>query len=137
MADDRVQQALLLLQEVGFMDLTNEEALTVLHPARKASQGVVAAVWACSPPQCERSIKAQVRWVGRGSGRSASAGVGRIDRGVHCGSPRFDNTLRKTAHGIQSAGELQGRRRSCRRPGCSLQVSAGREGEGQGKPSGC
>ncbi|KAJ1128301.1 hypothetical protein NDU88_006680 [Pleurodeles waltl] len=46
-----VQAALSLLKKAGRMDLVRQEALPALRPARKAAQGVAAAVMACSPPR--------------------------------------------------------------------------------------
>ncbi|KAJ1092295.1 hypothetical protein NDU88_005406 [Pleurodeles waltl] len=39
-----VEQALVLLRRAGRMDLVNQEALSALRPARRAAQGVAAAV---------------------------------------------------------------------------------------------
>ncbi|KAJ1190984.1 hypothetical protein NDU88_000301 [Pleurodeles waltl] len=63
MSDDWVQRALQLLQEARRMDLVRGEALKMLHPARKALDGVAAALWACSPSLRVRSAEAQVRVV--------------------------------------------------------------------------
>ncbi|KAJ1098175.1 hypothetical protein NDU88_003291 [Pleurodeles waltl] len=43
--------ALSLLKKAGHMDLVKQEALAALRRARKAAQGVAAAVLACSPPR--------------------------------------------------------------------------------------
>ncbi|KAJ1202858.1 hypothetical protein NDU88_006653 [Pleurodeles waltl] len=48
MADERVQRALLLLEEAGCMDLVKTEALSQFCLARKASQGVAGAGAACA-----------------------------------------------------------------------------------------
>ncbi|KAJ1092335.1 hypothetical protein NDU88_005446 [Pleurodeles waltl] len=77
MEGDCVETALALLRKAGRMDLVNQEALTALHPARKAAQGVVAVVLTCSPPRS--SIRAaQVRRPGRAMGRASTAKVGRV-----------------------------------------------------------
>ncbi|KAJ1088245.1 hypothetical protein NDU88_001403 [Pleurodeles waltl] len=51
MEGEYVQAALSLLKKAGRMDLVRQEALPALRPARKAAQGVAAAVMACLPPQ--------------------------------------------------------------------------------------
>ncbi|KAJ1129381.1 hypothetical protein NDU88_007752 [Pleurodeles waltl] len=66
-----VETALALLKKAGRMDLVNQEALAALRPARKAAQGIAAAVLACSPP-CSpiRAEKAP-----RGKGKSPRVGL--------------------------------------------------------------
>ncbi|KAJ1131246.1 hypothetical protein NDU88_009585 [Pleurodeles waltl] len=54
MADDRVWQVLVLLEEAGRMDLMRAEVLSQMRPACKAAYGVAEAVWACSPRAVER-----------------------------------------------------------------------------------
>ncbi|KAJ1106285.1 hypothetical protein NDU88_003686 [Pleurodeles waltl] len=49
MVDERVRQALMLLEEAGRIDLVRSEALLQLRPARKATEGVAAVVWTYSP----------------------------------------------------------------------------------------
>ncbi|KAJ1141871.1 hypothetical protein NDU88_008199 [Pleurodeles waltl] len=65
MAEDKVRKALALLEQAGRMDLVRPEALGPLHPARRASAGVAAAVMACSPPRAAITVS-QVRRGGRG-----------------------------------------------------------------------
>ncbi|KAJ1131522.1 hypothetical protein NDU88_009858 [Pleurodeles waltl] len=70
MADECVQRAFLLLEGAGHMDLVKTEALSQLRSARKALEGVAAAVWAYSSLRRGRSRDEQVRCGGRGLGQS-------------------------------------------------------------------
>ncbi|KAJ1104843.1 hypothetical protein NDU88_002252 [Pleurodeles waltl] len=70
MEGEYVKAALSLLKKAGCMDLVRQEALPALRPARKAVQGVAAAVMACSPPRA-----------GARPGRASRAGRARRARG--------------------------------------------------------
>ncbi|KAJ1174079.1 hypothetical protein NDU88_005902 [Pleurodeles waltl] len=50
MAEDKVRQALLLLEEAGHIDLVRSEVRPQMHQARKSAGRGAAAVWACSFP---------------------------------------------------------------------------------------
>ncbi|KAJ1213750.1 hypothetical protein NDU88_001381 [Pleurodeles waltl] len=63
-----LQAAVALLEKAGRMDLLRQEALPALRPARKAAQGVTAAVMACSPPR-SGGRTGQMRKGGQGGGR--------------------------------------------------------------------
>ncbi|KAJ1157438.1 hypothetical protein NDU88_010150 [Pleurodeles waltl] len=89
MEGEFVKAALSLLQKTGCMDLVRQEALPALRPARKAAQGVAAAVMACSPLRAE-ARPGQVRKQGRGGGRSSPVKQGRmVSRPAGPGVPRF------------------------------------------------
>ncbi|KAJ1131425.1 hypothetical protein NDU88_009762 [Pleurodeles waltl] len=96
------------------MDLVQGEAQKTLRPARNASDGVAAAIRACSPLRRVRSARAQVR-SGRQGGHGASEGAERDGRGAHVGSSRCEDTPRKTWHverelqaGIRAGGARAG-----------------------------
>ncbi|KAJ1181972.1 hypothetical protein NDU88_007171 [Pleurodeles waltl] len=77
MEDEYVQAALSLLKKAGRVDLVRQEALPALRPARKAAQGVAAAVMACSPPRvCAKPE--QVRRQGWGRGRAPPGKQGHV-----------------------------------------------------------
>ncbi|KAJ1084140.1 hypothetical protein NDU88_004293 [Pleurodeles waltl] len=59
MSDDCVRRARDVLEKARRMDLVNAEALGTLHQAWKASHGVTAAVFACSPPRMLSKVAAQ------------------------------------------------------------------------------
>ncbi|KAJ1107075.1 hypothetical protein NDU88_004472 [Pleurodeles waltl] len=78
--DPGVEQALLLLGRAGRMDLVNQEALRALRPARRAAQGVAAAVLACSPPTSptrEGQVGGRGRMIGRCRRKNLVPGAGR------------------------------------------------------------
>ncbi|KAJ1163736.1 hypothetical protein NDU88_004189 [Pleurodeles waltl] len=51
MAEEKVHQALALLEQARRMDLVRPEAFGPVRPARTGLSGVAAAVLACSPPR--------------------------------------------------------------------------------------
>ncbi|KAJ1166511.1 hypothetical protein NDU88_006911 [Pleurodeles waltl] len=94
MAEEKVRQALALLEQAGRMDLVRPEALGPLRLAHRALAGVVAAVMACSPPRAGKTAS-QVRRGGRaqeGPGRKSAAwgGRGAVKGGVAGGGLRGD-----------------------------------------------
>ncbi|KAJ1157209.1 hypothetical protein NDU88_009924 [Pleurodeles waltl] len=86
------------------MDHVNTEALVALCPARKASQGITVAVFACLPPQRVQNEAAQVRSGGRVSGWSVGRGVGRQAVGSPGGCLRVRATLGKPWRVSQNKG---------------------------------
>ncbi|KAJ1162292.1 hypothetical protein NDU88_002760 [Pleurodeles waltl] len=56
-----VEEALVLLRRAGSMDLLNQEALSVMHLARRAAQGVAAAMLVCSPPHSPGRVETSER----------------------------------------------------------------------------
>ncbi|KAJ1099479.1 hypothetical protein NDU88_004580 [Pleurodeles waltl] len=77
MESEYIQAALSLLKKAGRMDLLRQVALPALRPARKATQGVAAAVMACSPQRAGARL-GQVRRGGRGGGRLSPGKRGRV-----------------------------------------------------------
>ncbi|KAJ1120013.1 hypothetical protein NDU88_008196 [Pleurodeles waltl] len=54
--DELVQEVVQLLRQAGSMDVLGEVTLAEAYPARRVASGMVAAVWACSPPCQSRSL---------------------------------------------------------------------------------
>ncbi|KAJ1176754.1 hypothetical protein NDU88_002021 [Pleurodeles waltl] len=77
MEGEYIQAALSLLKKAGRKDLVWQEALPALHPARKAAQGVEAALMACSPLRATPRPE-QVRTQERGRGRAPAGKSGRV-----------------------------------------------------------
>ncbi|KAJ1106251.1 hypothetical protein NDU88_003654 [Pleurodeles waltl] len=99
-----VEQALVLLHRARRMDLVNQEALRALHPARRAAQGVVATVLACSPPSSPaQGIQVRIpgRVVGRGRGREKVSVAG-------CTAIKAAGLRRRVAGGNSTRPEGQG-----------------------------
>ncbi|KAJ1091297.1 hypothetical protein NDU88_004424 [Pleurodeles waltl] len=71
-AEAKVQEALRLLQEAGRLDLVRAEVVGALWPARRAANGVVAAVLACSPPRRVSPKKKPVSVRQKGRARALS-----------------------------------------------------------------
>ncbi|KAJ1182242.1 hypothetical protein NDU88_007436 [Pleurodeles waltl] len=67
MADERVRQTLVLLEEAGRMDPVRTEVLSQMRLPRKAADGIAAAMWACSPPRCEKARLPQARRLAGGT----------------------------------------------------------------------
>ncbi|KAJ1157478.1 hypothetical protein NDU88_010190 [Pleurodeles waltl] len=70
-AEAKVQQALLLLEEAGRLDLVRPGAALATRPMRKAASGVAVAVMACSPLRRVTGAK-KVSLLGKGKARSGS-----------------------------------------------------------------
>ncbi|KAJ1125996.1 hypothetical protein NDU88_004409 [Pleurodeles waltl] len=70
-----LQEALALLRRAGRMDLLNQDGLNALRLARRAAQGVAAAVLACSPPLSPGYVR-KVSSPGWAAGRAAGRGCG-------------------------------------------------------------
>ncbi|KAJ1158219.1 hypothetical protein NDU88_010913 [Pleurodeles waltl] len=102
---DRVRRVLALLEKAGRMDLVNLEALSALRPARQASQGVAAAVLACSPPRSEKKAE-QVRKAGWVPGRAAGRGMG----WVVCGAVRGLRRIKGVSGKTHRVSPLEGKR---------------------------
>ncbi|KAJ1194045.1 hypothetical protein NDU88_003340 [Pleurodeles waltl] len=77
------------------MDLVNTAAQADLRPARKASQGIAAAVLTCLPLRRRRSEELQMR-CGWEPGHAAGLWVGQNAEEARGGSPWLGDRLRKT-----------------------------------------
>ncbi|KAJ1164880.1 hypothetical protein NDU88_005313 [Pleurodeles waltl] len=123
--DPGVEQALLLLRRAGRMDLLNQEALRALRLARRAAQGVVAAILACSQPTSparEVQVGGRGRIAGQGCGPKAVSGAGH--NVIRAAGPR--GRVRGYGHAHKGGvGALKARRVKIRKNGGT--GSGGRE----------
>ncbi|KAJ1186660.1 hypothetical protein NDU88_003441 [Pleurodeles waltl] len=113
MADERVQRALLLLEEVWRMDLVKTEALSQLHPARKALR------WRCVLVHHRAEDEA---WMRSGGG---------ITGFVCCGGNKRQISYRHI--GPFLAGRGRDECRLPRRPQCGSAALGRREGGPMGR----
>ncbi|KAJ1215154.1 hypothetical protein NDU88_002763 [Pleurodeles waltl] len=111
MAEEKVRKPLALLEQAGAgpMDLVWPEALGPLHPPRRASAGVAAAVMSCSP-RCAARTVAQVRRGGWGKGGPGRKGAAWAAGGARKVGPAWAGTKGnpRRAEGSRSALEEWG-----------------------------
>ncbi|KAJ1172367.1 hypothetical protein NDU88_004214 [Pleurodeles waltl] len=130
MAEEKVRQALALLEQAGRMDLVQPEAFGPGQPVRRASTGVAAAVLACSPPRTAQPMSL-VRMGGRAAGGTgkrgaAWAGQGAAGRGAAWGSA--EGNPYKVGHARHQILDEGAARRNLRGAACSARF------QGVGEP---
>ncbi|KAJ1129387.1 hypothetical protein NDU88_007758 [Pleurodeles waltl] len=130
MAEEKVRQALALLEQVGCMDLVQPEAFGPLRPTRRSSAGVAAAVMACSPLRAGKT-SSQVRRGGRAPGGLGKNGAARAGRGAGEMGPAWGSPKGNPRRAGQSRRQLVERGKVRRNePGaaCSARSDNGRGG---------